>query len=217
MTGDENPKPRGKFRRSRLLSEEERQLWRKVIADARPLSAGQIIPEPERVAPPSVSREQAIVPKPKPIAGVPRARRNSELLGALPKAEDAAPPLTGLDRRTSQKLARGQIETEARLDLHGMRQAEAEEAFFRFVSRSRREGLRCVLVITGKGESPFARHTLHSARFHEASDHSGVLRSALPQWLGTARFRTEVAGFQPAHPRHGGGGAFYVWLRKSRA
>jgi DNA-nicking Smr family endonuclease len=85
-----------------------------------------------------------------------------------------------------------------------------------FLGRGRARGLRCVLVITGKGESPFTRHTLHSARFHEASEHTGVLRSALPGWLGEPEFRAHVAGFQPAHPRHGGGGAFYIWLRKKR-
>lgn len=214
MASDDNPKPRPRYRRARLLSEEERQLWKKMVADARPLSAGQIIAEPEQISGSSSLVPSKPISKPKPLSSVPRARRNAEILaGNRPKIDDA-PPLTGLDRRTSQKLARGQIEAEARLDLHGMRQAEAELALHGFLSRCRHSGLRCVLVITGKGESPFARHTLHSSRFHEASDHSGVLRSALPQWLGAARFRSEVAGFQPAHPRHGGGGAFYIWLRK---
>jgi DNA-nicking Smr family endonuclease len=214
MTSDDNPKPRPRYRRARLLSEEERQLWKKMVADARPLSAGQIVAEPEQFSGPISLVPAKPISKPKPLSSVPRARRNAEILaGNKPKIDDA-PPLTGLDRRTSQKLARGQIEAEARLDLHGMRQSEAELALHGFLSRCRYSGLRCVLVITGKGESPFARHTLHSSRFHEASDHSGVLRSALPQWLATARFRSEVAGFQPAHPRHGGGGAFYIWLRK---
>lgn len=203
--------------RARLLSDEERRLWRAVVKDARPLSSGQIMPEPELSALPPLQSGPGDVVHPavqaKPLATIPRPRPTSSRHPAPPPAP---PPLTGLDRRTSQKLARGQIAADARLDLHGFRQDEAHGALQRFLSRSRREGLRCVLVITGKGESPFARHTLHSTRYHEASDHSGVLRSALPQWLSEPQFRSEVAGFQPAHPRHGGGGAFYIWLRKRR-
>tara|TARA_R110002124_G_scaffold26566_6_gene95571 strand:- start:340 stop:1002 length:663 start_codon:yes stop_codon:yes gene_type:complete len=210
-------KPKQSSRRPRLLNDDERRLWRAVAKDVRPLSSGQIIPEPEQATEPDKDAKIKVVAIPKPMASVPRPRRKSELLAAHQASSAEPPPLTGLDRRTSQKLARGQIETEARMDLHGLRQDEAEAALYGFLARSRHAGLRCVLVITGKGESPFARHTLHSSRYHEASDHSGVLRSALPQWLGTPRFRSEIAGFQPAHPRHGGGGAFYVWLRKRRA
>lgn len=200
----------------RLLSDEEHRLWRTVVKDARPLSAGKIIPEPEQdvSVPKSIKAERPAKshPQPRPMPVVARPRPNSALLES---AQSSPPPLTGLDRRTSQRLARGQIDTEARLDLHGMRQNEAHGALYHFLSRCRRQGMRCVLVITGKGESPFSRHVLHSSRFHEATDHSGVLRSAVPQWLNEAQFRTEVAGFQPAHPRHGGGGAFYIWLRKN--
>lgn len=207
MDGDDKPKRR----RSRPLSDDEHKLWRAVIKDVRSLSRGKIIPVPEPVFHPEKAATGKIAPVPKPLSSVPRTRSVSELVRPAPVSP---PPLTGLDRRTSQRLARGQIETEARLDLHGLRQDEAQSALARFLSRARAEGLRCVLVITGKGESPFARHTLHSTRYHEASDHSGVLRGALPQWLAEPQFRSLVAGFQPAHPRHGGGGAFYIWLRK---
>lgn len=218
MDGEEKP---GR-RRARLLSADEHKLWRAVVKDARPLSRsrGKIVPAPEPVSsrqtPPETGKaphKAKINPVPKPVSSVPRARSVSELMRATPAAP---PPLTGLDRRTSQRLARGQIETEARLDLHGFRQGEAEPALLNFLAQAHAQGLRCVLVITGKGESPFARHTLHSTRYHQASDHSGVLRGALPQWLGEPQFRALVAGFQPAHPRHGGGGAFYIWLRKRK-
>lgn len=207
MDGDEKPKRR----RHRPLSEDEHKLWKAVVKDARPLSRGRIVPVPEPAAPAEKAGPRKSIPVPKPVSSVPKTRSVSELVKANPAPP---PPLNALDRRTSQRLARGQVEAEARLDLHGMRQDEAQPVLLRFLTRTRAEGLRCVLVITGKGESPFARHTLHSTHYHEASDHSGVLRGALPRWLGEAQFRVQVAGFQPAHPRHGGGGAFYVWLRK---
>ncbi len=211
MDGDEKPKPRKS--RARILSDDEHKLWRAVVKDAKPLSRRKIVVKPEPFLEPEAPGTAKTRPVPKPVASVPSPR--SARVPKIPVAP-SPPPLTGLDRRTSQRLARGQIETEARLDLHGLRQDEAHDALARFLSRTRAQGLRCVLVITGKGESPFARHTLHSARFHEASDHSGVLRSALPQWLSEPQFRSLVAGFQPAHPRHGGGGAFYIWLRKTK-
>ncbi|MES1991934.1 MAG: Smr/MutS family protein [Pseudomonadota bacterium] len=217
MSDDPPIKTGPKWRKSRTLSADERQLWRKVVSDARSLSGGQIVvdlEQPDTSVGLSVDEPSRIVSRPKPLLSVPRARRNTELLATHLAPSETPPPLNSLDRRTAQRLSRGQIEADARIDLHGLRQDEAEAALYRFISRSRQEGARCVLVITGKGESQFARHTLHSVRFQATSDHSGILRSALPKWLDSARFRTEVTGFQPAHPRHGGGGAFYVWLRK---
>ncbi|PKQ09058.1 MAG: hypothetical protein CVT73_04520 [Alphaproteobacteria bacterium HGW-Alphaproteobacteria-12] len=201
-------------RKSRGLTDEERKLWRAVVKDATPLlpnrNAGPDAPsEDEPADMPSVARretalsEQAGLPQPRPEP--PAARPTSQ-----------PPPLTGLDRRTSQRLARGQMEVEATLDLHGHSQAEAHGALLGFLARARARGIRCTLVITGKGASPYARHTLHGATFYEVPERQGVLRSAVPRWLSEAEFRTHVSGYQPAHPKHGGGGAFYIWLRKKR-
>lgn len=203
------PPPARRKPKGRVLSEEEDKLWRAVVKDAKPLSHAVIVSDSE------LSREAPTI---KPEKTVPIAKRitsdHFENEINKPARTVAPPPLTGLDRRTSQRLARGQVEAEARLDLHGLRQDEAEDALFRFLARSRAYGLRLVLVITGKGESPFTRHTLHSRHYHEAPERSGVLRTALPVWLASPRFRAEAAGFQPAHPKHGGGGAFYIRLRK---
>lgn len=209
---DEAPRPARRRPKGRALSEEERKLWRAVVKDAKPLVSASLVSKPE----PSPMAEA-----PRPGKVVPIVERNmpdrseTEMKAPVRMSIGAgAPPLTGLDRRTSQRLARGQLEAEARLDLHGLRQDEAEDALFRFLARSRAAGLRLVLVITGKGESPFTRHTLHGRHYHEAPERSGVLRAALPVWLASPRFRAEAAGFQPAHPKHGGGGAFYIRLRK---
>ncbi|PKQ03593.1 MAG: DNA mismatch repair protein MutS [Alphaproteobacteria bacterium HGW-Alphaproteobacteria-12] len=202
--------PRPKSRQRRHLTDEERKLWRAVTKDAKPISrrpaeeaeAPREEPHKEKrpalpIHPPSLAPLHAVKPQP-------------------PHRPAEPPPLTGLDRRTSQRLARGQMEVEATLDLHGHSQEAAHGALNAFVSRSRGRGLRCVLVITGKGASPYARHTLHGASFYEVPERQGVLRSAVPRWLNEAELRAHVSGFQPAHPKHGGGGAFYVWLRKKR-
>jgi DNA-nicking Smr family endonuclease len=177
-------------KRRRSLTEDEKKLWRIAMKDARPL-------DPEKVA--SLSDTPS---KPLPVPVRPRPA--------------GPPPLTGLDRRLSQRLARGQMEVEATLDLHGHSQERAYTVLLDFLVRSRSRGLRCVLIITGKGASPYARHTLHGVSFYEVPERQGVLRGAVPRWLNEEAFRLHASGFQPAHPKHGGGGAFYVWLRKKR-
>jgi DNA-nicking Smr family endonuclease len=102
-----------------------------------------------------------------------------------------------LDRRSAQRLKRGQTAIEARLDLHGMTQAEAHRALLAFIARARGDGLRAVLVITGKGGE-------------------GVLRASVPRWLAEPRVRAMILAIEEAQPRHGGAGAKYVLLRKKR-
>mgnify|MGYP001172805321 CR=1 FL=1 len=220
---DDGARPKRRKTRLRALSEDEHKLWRAVVRDARPLSRKRRRPEPAAeslsVSAPAPAAQAAESPAPAQIVPAPKRKPASHSASktiVAPHPAAPAPPLTGLDRRTSQRLARGQMEAEARLDLHGLRLDAAEEALFGFLSRARQSGMRLVLVITGKGESPFTRHTLHGVHYHEAPERTGKLRSALPVWLGESRFRGQVAGFQPAHPRHGGGGAFYIWLRKKR-
>lgn len=128
---------------------------------------------------------------------------------------DTPPPLAHMDRRTSQRLGRGQIEPEARIDLHGEGVETARLKLLHFLSSQRHQGCRFVLVITGKGASPFARHTLHGTTHFHAPEREGRLRREVPLWLHEENFRLHAVGFQPAHPKHGGGGAFYVRLRKS--
>jgi DNA-nicking Smr family endonuclease len=124
------------------------------------------------------------------------------------------PPLQTLDRRTAQKLGRGQIEPDARIDLHGDTLEGARMKLVHFIAMQRQDGAKLVLVITGKGASPYARHTLHGHAHFHTPEREGRLRREVPHWLAEDLFRLHVVGFQPSHPRHGGGGAFYVRLRK---
>jgi DNA-nicking Smr family endonuclease len=116
----------------------------------------------------------------------------------------------------AQRLTRGQAEIERRLDLHGTGIEMARVRLLQFLRAAQTEGARTVLVITGKGDSPYARHTLHGSHHFHAPERGGRLRRLVPEWFHEAEFRALVAGFQPAHPKHGGGGAFYVKLRRTR-
>jgi DNA-nicking Smr family endonuclease len=165
-----------------------------------------------------------VVAAAKPVAKAPPAKRVKAPVMMPPHPAPVAmrkpsgpPPLTGLDRRTGQKMTRGKVEIESRIDLHGTGVEEARHRLLGFIRAERAQGARTVLVITGKGESPFARHTLHGATHFHSPERAGRLRRLLPEWLNEHEFRAHVAGFQPAHPKHGGGGAFYVQLRRVRA
>jgi len=115
------------------------------------------------------------------------------------------PPLAAIDRRARQRIARGSIEIDARIDLHGLKQSEARERLGDFLHRAQARGDALALVITGKGTA--------------AADGAerGVLRRAVPLWLSLPEFRSLVIGFEEAAPAHGGAGALYVRIRKRRA
>ena len=135
----------------------------------------------------------------------------------VPRPQGKSPPAnTGFDRRTMQKMTRGNVDIERRLDLHGTGVEMARVQLQQFLRGAHGDGLRTVLVITGKGASPFSRHTLHGAAHFHSPERQGQLRRLLPEWLHEPEFRVLVSGFQPAHPKHGGGGAYYVKIRRAR-
>ena len=108
----------------------------------------------------------------------------------------------GIDRASFDRLRRGQLPIEARLDLHGLTQAEAHRELTRFITTSDASGKRLVLVITGKGRP--------------GSEGMGVLRQAVPRWLNEPGLRGRILALTPAQPRDGGAGALYVLLRRKR-
>ena len=178
-------------------------LWDEVRASVRPLGR-----RPKPVPPASMAHPVVAATRPRPAVAAPAAPPRP--------ARATPPPLTGLDRRTEQRLTRGKVDIDARLDLHGSGVEMARGTLHAFLARRRAEGARLVLVITGKGASPFARHTLHGRDHFHAPEREGRLRRAVTDWFHDADFRGLLSGFQPAHPRHGGGGAFYVKLRRLR-
>jgi len=101
----------------------------------------------------------------------------------------------------TQRVARGKEKIDARLDLHGLTQSEAHGDLLRFLRNAHARDARLVLVITGKGRGP----------------EPGVLRCQVPQWLGLPEFRALVIGFEDAHATHGGEGALYVRVRRTRS
>ncbi len=112
-----------------------------------------------------------------------------------------------MDRRRFEKMRRGRMEPEERLDLHGMTSERAHSALHGFILSAAARDLRLVLVITGKGK---ADESVHQPRRH------GILRHSLPHWLGAPPLIGHILQVTPAHQRHGGAGAFYIYLRRRR-
>ncbi len=117
-------------------------------------------------------------------------------------------PAEGLERRLSRRIARGRVEIQSTIDLHGMNRDEAHAALIRHIEKARRRGEKRVLVITGKG-----RDSSYDPLSHEPS---GVLRRLLPNWLMGEDLAPHVVAFEAARQRHGGSGAFYIQLRGKR-
>jgi DNA-nicking Smr family endonuclease len=131
--------------------------------------------------------------------------------GQLRGAKHPSPSIAGgLDGRTEERLRRGAIKPDAKLDLHGLTEHGAHQALLGFLRTAQARRHKLVLVVTGKGarvapDAPFDMELNYRSR--------GILKSVVPRWLREASFAGIVAGTQAAHIRHGGDGALYVYLR----
>jgi DNA-nicking Smr family endonuclease len=175
--------------------ETDETLWRSVTEGVAPLK-GKRRPPPQ--PPPATAeppRRAATASPPNPPPQAPPAKRSPTL-----------PPLVmgqgaGVDKRRVQRLKRGQIDIEARLDLHGLTQKQAHARLDGFLADAQDRGLRCVLVITGKGR---------------VSQEGGALRRLVPLWLNGPPCRERVLTMSQAQPKDGGGGAIYLLLKRRR-
>ena len=192
---------------SRRLSPEDRELWERVKGSVTPMHPRQAIPAPPpRPAP--VPAPGPIPPSPAPVAPfrIGQAvdhRRTDDLLPGL--AESLARGPLRMDAGTFGKMRKGKLRPEARIDLHGMTLAEAHPALRSFILGSRAKGRRLVLVITGKGRV--------SDDLAPMPARAGRLRHDVPRWLALPPLAGAVLQVAPAHQRHGGEGALYVYLR----
>jgi DNA-nicking Smr family endonuclease len=163
-----------------------------VPAAAPVLPAAPVKPHPVHVPAPAVERLAEM------LRGVPLAHKGKVHVHLAPSALGR---VAGVDKRTDEKLRKGKMAIDGRIDLHGMTQSEAHDALVGFIRRSHNAGRRNVLVITGKGQMPRGE---------------GVLRLSVPRWLREADIGRLILSVHQAQPQHGGGGAYYVLLRRRR-
>ncbi|MFO7601859.1 MAG: Smr/MutS family protein [Candidatus Desulfacyla sp.] len=108
----------------------------------------------------------------------------------------------GFDRKLMQKLKQGLFPVQDHIDLHGCTRAEAELKVTDFLLASYRLGLRCVLVVHGRGLN--------------SEDHIPVLKERLPVWLNRGPVKRIVLAFSTSRPFDGGTGAIYILLRRPK-
>lgn len=173
-------------RSGKKLTDEDRVLWSLVAKSATPLR-GRKAAEDEPPRPAVEDKIPSVAAKAAPVAALPPPPKRQHVMHTL-------------DRPTLDKLSGGKLPIEGRVDLHGMTQSEAHALLLSFLQRAHANGVRYVLVITGKGFS---------------SGGDGVLRRQVPAWLSTPPFRALVSSHDLAARRHGGEGALYVRLRKT--
>jgi DNA-nicking Smr family endonuclease len=188
------------------LNKDDLSLWQKVTERTEKLDLNQLfraeIDGPAPSAPQIRKTTSVIMGKPNP-----KPRRSThDLMPSLPDQIRKSP--VQMDSKAFTKLKRGKLSPEGRIDLHGMTLDRAHPALTRFVLNAHKSGKRLVLVITGKGKmrdegGPIpVRH--------------GVLRHQVPQWLSMPPLASAVLQVSQAHISHGGGGAYYVYLRRQR-
>lgn len=204
-------------RGGRGLSDEDRELWSRVTAGATPLHPPAARRDPDTAPhPAALPRPVPRVPDPapRPPAPVPAGFRVGQAAGGGPAphkllagpAERLREQPVRMDHKTHRQLTRGKLAPEARIDLHGMTLAAAKAELTGFILSAQASGRRLVLVITGKGKGDHG----------PLPTRSGALRHEVPHWLHMAPLAGCVMQVVPAHLRHGGGGAYYVYLRRIR-
>ncbi len=201
--------------RKRTLRPEEEELWQVVAKTTTPMHADRVAPATGGIQ----NLPTALAPQPAPAKHQPlprfrlgESRQNStyhrphDVLPSLSEQLATAP--ISMDRKNFDRMARGKLSPEARIDLHGMTVAEAHPELIRFILNAHSQGLRLVLVITGKGK--------------QRPDHGpipqrhGILKHQVPHWLRLPPLNGAILQVAEAHLRHGGSGAYYVYLRRQR-
>ncbi|WP_095587821.1 Smr/MutS family protein [Actibacterium ureilyticum] len=193
-----------KRRGPRGLSDEDLDLWRQVAKTATPMRPDRPDTAPKRPDPKKPARPRVDIPafRPGQNAALPPI---SVDVAADISARMAHAPVR-MDKKTFTKIRKGRIDPEGRIDLHGMTLSQAHPALIRFVMAAHAQGKRLILVITGKGRDAVEDGPIPLRR--------GVLRHQVPHWLDEPPLGSMVLQVTPASRKHGGEGAYYVYLRR---
>lgn len=227
MTAGSGRAPPGRRGGRPRLTDEDRSLWKKVASTINPLrrakprtpeveaptdGEGGVAHSPSRSEPRAQDRGAEPRSVRPPASSTPSQGLASPQSRVPPRRNEPL-PVAAVERRTARRIASGTIEIDARLDLHGLTQSAAHGRLISFLQSAATQGLKTVLVITGKG---VVRDRAPLGGGSRASEDYGVLRRSVPRWLAEAPLRGLVISYQTAAPRHGGEGAFYVLVRRSR-
>ena len=190
----------------RRVQPDELDLWRKVARTTERLWPDRLEPQNALGKAPAMKMPQHKIEQFEIGVRAKPTGTQRHVLPGLPESLATAP--VKMDKKAFGRLRRGKLVPEARIDLHGMTVGQAHPALTGFILRTHAEGKRLVLVITGKGK--------RSDDDGPIPVRQGVLRHNVPQWLSLPPLAQCVLQVSEAHVKHGGGGAYYVYLRRVR-
>jgi len=188
-------------KRGKSDSPADAALWHRIAESIEPL--------PRRAKRKAVKAEVAAKPPAEKIATATKLPKPAK----APVAVKKIPPLPelsqgrapGLDASSHEKLKRGRMKIEGRIDLHGYTLEAGHKALAEFIQRAYERELRTIIVITGKG-----------AGKGRDGEERATLRHSVPRWLNEPALRKRILAFSQAQPQHGGSGALYVLLKRRR-
>lgn len=190
----------------RKLKSDEVELWQQIAKSATPLklpkNVNTVAKPQSKIA--EVKNDQFQLNRFEIGEKATQKSVQNDLKPSISTALVSAP--VQMDYKSFKKMKRGKSTPEATFDLHGMTVAQAHSALIHFLMTSYTRNMRLVLVITGKGK--FQKDTGPIPR------QVGILRHQVPQWLRMPPLRDKVLQVTEAHGKHGGSGAYYVYLRK---
>ena len=179
---------------AKKLSDDDRILWGKVARTTRALPGRMEEIEAFEAVFLAAAEADIVSAEPKKK---PKAVETPQAIKLPKKPSGQHQPL---ERPVKRKLAKGRLQLEARIDLHGLFQGEAHALLHSFILKAHERGLRHVLVITGKGSSMGSE---------------GALKRAVPMWFSKPEFRHLISSYETSAQTHGGEGALYVRLSRA--
>ncbi|MFT6557913.1 Smr/MutS family protein [Sneathiella sp.] len=213
------PEKRGS---GKALTDEDLYLWNYVLRDVTPIRSNRFtgfeefakkIPEKEISVPKERAdpRKKAAALKHSPSSAPYRKGTDNALFreSVVPSSRQSVP---GLDRNSSEKLRKGKMVIEGRVDLHGMNRRVAHQRLRSFLNGAYLQGKRCVLVITGKGSSVDKTDDAP----YMGGGRRGILKEEVPKWLAEPDLQRLVLDYRTAQIKHGGAGALYVLMKRAR-
>jgi DNA-nicking Smr family endonuclease len=202
------------MRPPRRLTPDETAMWRRIAATVTPLErrrkAQAVAPKVEAPPPPAPSPEPTKIDLAAALAAAKSKAAAAPRQTAVPPRRSApriAEDKVGLDASWERKIARGGLEPDFSLDLHGSTLDQAYSRLMHGLAQARAMGARVVLIVTGK------------PRPVEAADRGqvrGAIRAKIADWLAASDHASDIAAVRSAHRRHGGQGALYVVLKRRR-
>lgn len=188
--------------KARPLKPEEAKLWHKIAKTTKPIDPAKMIAL-QKALPIEKEPEKKLTPAPIAKEAFDRFKQNHQHKQTIYEIADAS---------QHKRVRRGNLNIDATLDLHGHNQELAEINLTTFILHAVENQYRCLLVITGKGTKD---NIISSRPFDMWESPRGILRQRLKEWINKPSLRKYIAGISSANAKHGGGGAFYILLKRA--